>query len=251
MLSKKLILSLVSTFAVCLILNTVAFGQTYAAPKVLKLKGNDEKTNQDSGRFGLLNEEFYPVGWSKDGKFAYFTEPADEACGCYFGDLIIQDMRTDKIVWSKEYRGSETKSENLKTHWRKNQKLFARKLAEYGIQPGKNFRSLKLPIKTGADSIKIDFFSNAELTEDAYNSKGSVIIKLVSKQKGSKIVYQKVYNGTGSDGLMNAQIGAVLQSPFEPRIAVILVETKRGWEGPPHITQLRVIGADLQKGFRP
>ena len=128
--------------------------------------------------------------------------------------------------------------------------MFSRKLAAYGIQTGRNFRPLKLPIKVGGDSIKIDFFSDVALTEDVYNSKGSVVIKLISKQKGSKIVYQKTYNGTGSDGVMNTKIGAVLLSPFEPRIAVVLVETNRGWEGPPNITQLRIIGADLQKGFR-
>ena len=47
----------------------------------------------------LYVDGFYPIGWSRDGKFAYYIEPVDEACGCYFAELIIQDLRTDKIVW--------------------------------------------------------------------------------------------------------------------------------------------------------
>ena len=32
--------------------------------------------------------------------------------------------------------------------------------------------------------------------------------------------------------------------------AVVLIETHRGWEGPPNTTQIKVIGANLTNGFR-
>src|SRR5690349_14764325 len=47
----------------------------------------------------LLEAGFYPIGWSREGKFAYYTEPVDEACGCYFAELVIKDLRTDKELW--------------------------------------------------------------------------------------------------------------------------------------------------------
>lgn len=41
-----------------------------------------------------LFDKFYPIGWSKDGHFAYITEPADEAAGLYFFKFRIQDRKS-------------------------------------------------------------------------------------------------------------------------------------------------------------
>lgn len=224
--------------------------QTFSQPKRLMFAG-DEKESEETQNAVLLREHFYPIGWSKDGKFAYLVEPVDEACGCYFANLVVQDMRTDKIIWSNDYEGRENANESLKSHWRKNQKLFSRKLAQYKIVAGKNFKLLESPLTVGGDSVKIDLSSTVGLAEDAYSSKGSVVLKLISKQKGSKIAYRKSYNGEGSDGIMEINQGGVLRSPFESRTAIVLIETKRGWEGPPHITQIRIVGADLTGGFKP
>ncbi len=39
-------------------------------------------------------------------------------------------------------------------------------------------------------------------------------------------------------------------SPYEARIAVLLEETWRGWEGLPFVARLLFTGADLERGFR-
>ena len=63
-------------FAVFLIGHTSISAQTqksasiYNAPTRLALKG-DEKGDEESPDKLLLLEKFYPIGWSKDGKFAY------------------------------------------------------------------------------------------------------------------------------------------------------------------------------------
>ena len=259
MLHKKL---LVVTF---LLLGTFVFGQyfvsaltkkpnsTYGIPSRLSLKG-DENGGGEESPDKLLLEKFYPLGWSKDGKFAYYTEPADEACGCYFANLIIQDMRTDKVVWSytnvNQDFGDNPPEETIKSFWKKHQKEFSRRLAQFRIVAGNDFKLLNSPLETVNDSIKIDFFSDVKLTEDAYNSKGNVILKLISGKKGAKTVYRKSYSGTGSAGIINIGIGGVLLSPFEPRTAIVLVETRRGWEGPPNITQIKIVGANLTDGFK-
>jgi hypothetical protein len=41
-----------------------------------------------------------------------------------------------------------------------------------------------------------------------------------------------------------------LKSPFEPRIAVILMEIFRGWEGPPNTGSVKIAGASLATGFK-
>ena len=37
-----------------------------------------------------LYEKFYPIGWSKNGLFAYIIEPVDEAAGQYFFKFVIK-----------------------------------------------------------------------------------------------------------------------------------------------------------------
>jgi hypothetical protein len=41
-----------------------------------------------------------------------------------------------------------------------------------------------------------------------------------------------------------------VKSPFEPRVAVILMEIYRGWEGPPNTGNVKIVGADLVSGFK-
>ena len=88
----------------------------------------------------VLVAGFYPIGWSRDGQFAYYLEPVDEECGCYFAELIIQDLRNDKILYNfkndPESRiakdGSPLPDDRHKL-WRRDQRIFASKLRQYGI----------------------------------------------------------------------------------------------------------------------
>lgn len=220
----------------------------YAAPSRLTLPG-DERENAEQR--AMIIERFYPVGFSKDGKFAYLVEPADEACGCYFADLIIQDLRTDKILWKKEYRGEEgsdnTKSEDF---WRKNQKAFSAKLKQYGIVAGKDFA-----LKTGSFDYEGDgILPKLEVALDtadlaSYKVKGKITLTLASKRRGSKTLYERRYDLKESNSISGAEIGGMIVSPFETRAIVILIETHRGYEGPPDITRLKIVGADLKNGF--
>ena len=90
----------------------------------------------------LLPEGFYPIGWSRDGKFAYYAEPPDEACGCYFAELVIQDLRTDTVLWKfkndpegRTNSKGEIIDDDMRKLWQRNQKLFSQKLREYRIIP--------------------------------------------------------------------------------------------------------------------
>lgn len=231
----------------------------YEQPKILKLKGEDAalKDNKWSSE-SVLYEAFYPIGWSKDGKFAYFTEPADEACGCYFANLIIQDMRTDKIVWSDIYNGDAERQTNdmaetftINTYWKKNQEKFSRKLAQYGIIAQKdftlNYSSLKSRNDVFTPMLEV---ANMKNESDDFTIGGDVTLNMKSNKKGSKILYKKVFQPKEYSGFQGAEIGGILKSPYESRVAVIVVESYRGYEGPPSITRKKIVGSDLTTGFR-
>ncbi len=219
----------------------------YPEPARLRLKG-DYKTVKEEENSVLLREKFYPIGWSRDGKFAFYVEPVDEACGCYFAQLVIQDLRTDKILWEKSYDGKEEKEENLQTYWKQNRKEFSRRLAQYKIVAEKKFTLLDAPFSFQNDSFSLDLTQNLEF-EDIF-SVGNVNLRLISKANGAKTIYEEKYVSKDYSSLQSAEISGSLQSPFEPRAAIIMVETHRGWEGPPNITRIRIIGASLKNQIK-
>ena len=98
---------------------------------------------------GLLTELFYPIGWSRDGKFAYYSEPADEECGCYFAELAIVDMRTDKVLWQFKNNWEERVAadgspieDDIRKLWNRNAKTFEEKLREHKIEQAARFSLL-------------------------------------------------------------------------------------------------------------
>ena len=54
----------------------------------------DKKVNKD---------DFYPIGWSKDGLFAFAVEAYAENCNCNFTEFYIQDLKTDEVLWKHYY----------------------------------------------------------------------------------------------------------------------------------------------------
>ena len=158
MLSRNNFALIFSAFAAILIGQTFVAAQKpksvsiYNAPKQLMLKGDDVPEDVDHTKF-VLREKFYPIGWSKDGKFAFYTEPADEACGCYFAELIIQDLRTDKVLWRKDYSSENGGADTLRKYWAKNQKEFSRKLAQYGIKAEKTLTLSESPVQYQKDVL--------------------------------------------------------------------------------------------------
>ena len=76
-----------------LIIPLLSFGQDYFYPP--------EKMNLSlQERFGSVfnNPEFYPIGWSDDGLFAYKMIYCDVGCGCCSNSIIIQSAKSVKII---------------------------------------------------------------------------------------------------------------------------------------------------------
>ena len=80
-----------------------------------------------------------------------------------------------------------------------------------------------------------------------YGDVARVRVELTSRQNGKKTVLDEKYPEA-----MPLYVGMLgyLKSPLEPRIAIILVEIYRGYEGPPHVGNVMIAGAALDKNFR-
>jgi hypothetical protein len=93
-----------------------------------------------------------------------------------------------------------------------------------------------------------------EKTDDESRLYGSVTqatVHLISRRNGSKTVRDHTYS-SGAEGTFPLNVGVVgyVKSPFEDRIAMILIEVYRGYEGPPHSTNIEAVGASLSSGFK-
>lgn len=255
MLNKKIFAFICLTLTICLLGKTSAPAQSkknnslYAVPKRLMLKGDGREAEEERV---LLREKFYPIGWSRDGKFAYLVEPPDEACGCYFAQIVVQDLRTDKILWEYKHEGEEAVEETLPAVWKKHQKEFSSKLAQYGIVAQNRFPLQNSPIVYGSDQLTPELKVNMKTDGGVIDIgvTGNVILQLISKQKGRKTLYEMKFDPEKYNSFLDAELSGSLVSPFEPRAAVVMIETYRGWEGPPHVTNVHIVGADLEKSFR-
>ena len=249
------------TFVLLLLVGQISvFSQktkSYEQPKRLILTGY-EKIKRYT--YGGEAERFYPIGWSKDGKFAYYAEPATEECGCYIGKLVIQDLRTDKILWTHDFEGDQfdaTEDEiqplnSIKTQWKENQKLFSRKLAQYKIVANAEFTVITSSINNSGDVLtpKLELDLKPSDNDLYYPSKkGSVVLRMISSKMGAKAIYKKSYRQTDGNNIRTLELLGLFKSPFEPRVAVILVEKLRGHEDF-GVTQIKIVGSHLTKGFK-
>jgi len=238
-----------------------AQGRLYSAPDRVNLDAVVRKAFPDY--YGkqeyeqLLNDSLYPIGWSPDGKFAYLVEPVDDACGCYFAELHIVDLRTDRSIW--EYKNDPEKRvakdgsylpDDLKRFWKRNQALFSKKLSSYLIQPLSKFALLSGDFASGGQKYALDLSTRKSPNEDfAIDMVSDATLRLKSPGLGKKTIYTADKKDLGTYPPLDMAVAGVLRSPFENRIAVVLLNVQRGWEGPPHTTEVKIVGADLKSGF--
>jgi hypothetical protein len=223
-------------------------------PREVKLRLNRRDYNRNSigGDFAIDN--FYPIGWSKDGKFAYYLEPVDEACGCYFGKLLIVDLKNDAVVWQFDYTSEDDEGRDLKKPkslaalWAANRKLFSRKLNENNIEAQHGARVLRFPVTYKTDRVTPVLSVERKPMSEADRIYGDIVrarVQLTSRH-GKKTILDQEYADAKP---LYVGIVGYLKSPLEPRAGIILVEIYRGYEGPPHVGMVRIVGASLDKNF--
>lgn len=210
-----------------------------------------EFVESDEGYHKYILGHIISLGFSSDGKFAYVIEPADEACGCYFFDFIIQDLNTDKLVFKKHFEIQEDLGEAVtddwKTIWQKHGALFMAQMAANNIVL-KPTEITYFPAKINSNSYSVEIAQtkgpDADMEE--WNVVKEAKIWFWKNQAEKKAIatfqYQQGY-------VLNFKAGGYFKSPYEDRIAVVILREDRGWEGPPNTINPVVIGASLTARF--
>lgn len=210
----------------------------YSIPEELKY-------GQMSAEF--LYDKFFPIGWSKDGKFAYITEPADEGSGYYWFEIVIIDIVNNKISWS--WKPAESEEGDFEKVWKDNYELFKRQLTEAEIIQQTNFelKSTKTSYKGNDYEFVLDVKN--EIDQDfGFEVVKEIDLKIISTQLGQKsLIKQKEED---YPRVIGAIIPGYLMCPFDDRIVVIYKKDRIGYEGPPNVVYFRLIGSDLIRGFK-
>ncbi len=195
----------------------------------------------------ILYDKIYPIGWSKNGLFAYIIEPADEGSGLYWFEIVILDIVNNKVAWS--WKPKETSEGNVGEIWKKNYALFKKSLSESQIIQTKTFA-----LKSGKTSYKgndYEVILEAKTENDpdfGFDVIKEVEIKFASPELGEK----EIYNQKSDDYslILGAYVPGYLLSPFDDRVVVIYQRERVGYEGPPNVVFFDLIGSDLIRGFK-
>lgn len=189
-----------------------------------------------------------PLGFSHDGKFAYVIEPADEACGCYFFELHIQDLNSDKKLFHKRVVYEDVPDQKWHQAWNDHGALLVSKMQAHGIVlsvPKAQF----FPILLDSSDLNLSFKFEKSPDENAPN--GEVVNSAQVWLGGEGIGEKRIANlRFPNNYVLGYETGCYVKSPYENRVAVVVLREDRGWEGPPNTIHPVVIGALLNARFQ-
>lgn len=226
-------------------------------PTLFKALDFMDKSKLQQGDNLYMDLMFAPIGWSKDGKFAYITGidgsgAGNEEIGFY--RWTIQDMVTDKCLWQSEHKlekdmprefiDTDDYIARFKWVFDNMTKEYKTDLDKYGISIDTGLQLSTFPLNYDNSNYK------ASLTDFGYEEKYDIpdVIskyKVIVEKDGSPRIFSEYKNK--DDLYLDAQIAGYVKSPYEPRVAVALCRIQRGWEGPPHPIYFSFVGCHLKK----
>ena len=187
--------------------------------------------------------EIYPVGWSKDGHFAFVQKNEVAGRGGIKFSYFIIDSVTDKVAWN--YIDDWIDSNNTTIHQsiKKSKNRFKKQLEKYEIVQNRGIDLHAFPLNHGDQK----FFPEIEILKkkESHPFLGdikSVSIFMNKNTKRKRIFLKK------DPGAFSYWITGYFASPFEKRILVGIGEEKWGHEG----TEGHIIfsGCSLKSGYK-
>ena len=194
----------------------------------------------------FLTYKLYPIGWSKDGEFAYVVEPADEGSGFYLFELHVFDMVNNKDSWV--WKLDETEEGNLETVWKENYEKFKETLNKYEITQQDNFELAKGTTKYKGNEYQITLDTKTKIEPDfGFDVISEFKVSINSEDLGVKEIYK--HKEDDFSMLVGTYVPGYILSPNSGRVVVICQMERWGAEGPPNVVYFELVGSDLLLGF--
>lgn len=198
----------------------------------------------------FIEERFYPLGYSSDGKIAYIIEYHTGDSGIVHIETYVQDLISDEIIWQDKFQTQENATDiNFKSFWDENQKKIETELNIHNIDPFNKLWLKTEPISYENETFSLSSKVNKSHAKDLNLSLvDSSTVSIHSKSRGEKSINKKEYDPSSSL-LDRKAIGFIPLGKENKRTAVVIATIYRGWEGPPHVISYEIIGANLAMGF--
>lgn len=209
-----------------------------------------------TSKYSCLEEIIYPLGWSEDGKFAYLIEEANEAVVDFTLHFIIQDTETDKELERKTYKASEQKNYepddaniDLQSVWEAQKETYNALLVKHNIRAGNGTQFYGLPWVESQQPYRFmsaNKMAHSDLFDLDFVSEHR--LQAAEQGVGQKTILKHTFGKY--DMAIGTQVLGYFRSPFEDRVAVLDAFEKRGYEGPPNVLKLKIVGCNLSDGFK-
>jgi hypothetical protein len=213
----------------------------------------------------LILSGLVPLGWSRDGKFAYALEESSEAADCDSLEVRVQDLRDGSTLWHGAYgsqgenpegtrplddhveiqepsAGPECRGE-VREVWGKYREKWWGAWALLGIEPlvRPQFRR-----GTKGEGFTLRVRESTERTRNELDVEYPLERRVeLETRAGTTVVYRDARKPEDLFAPLDLKVLGYLRSPYERRLAVVLGELRRGWEGHPYVVRLHVVGAQL------
>ena len=209
-------------FLLLLCVPLISLSQIFTEPTTLNLI----EVELDEFGYGGNLPIFGPIGWSKDGIFAYQMTYCDGGCGCCSNEINVVSAKTDKGIDGIHLPSDENGS--IESSWNEKQKEIDKVLLKYNIRNtgfGEFYKSNKI------GDFEIIFSKNIiECPDDGwiYGAEYENHYKLLIGN--DNIGYKKVTSGTQDCGSFGLSFKGYFISPFEERILIVLSSYSLGYE---------------------
>lgn len=214
--------------------NTIA--QSWKLPKEI-VYYDEKEVNEEP--YYTVTTSFHPIGWSKDGKFAYAQFHDSYVDGLTI-DVIIQDMTTDKVIWKKERYNLEGEDLDYVGLWNKVKSSTEKMLATYDIL-------LDQKIDYRKDSWHR---INGQAYKFALTLDKKIQIDCRAKGLGEKTIFKQAISEEDFEySEMGASVRGIIKSPYEDRVLVLYLISEKGFEFA-RDEYFALVGCHLTKGFK-
>lgn len=193
--------------------------------------------------------EIFPIGWSRDGKFAYLLMDEPAFRGGYGFRAAIVDARTDQVLWTayEHSDGLDWDGDGppLAAAWQRYEPQIRGQLAVFGIERVTSSRVDPLPLVRGTDAYSAlvrEWRVNPE-TSPYGNGVVGYTLTFTSRERGAKVIAQR-----NRIFATDIRVQGYIRSPFENRIVLVVSESGNAYGGT-RFTDITIIGAHLDVGF--
>jgi len=199
-----------------------------------------------------------PIGWSKDGKVAFFTCKDEDLAAFYDYTIYIFNTVNDSILWADGYESSYEDGFQPNTRIHKSfQKYFfsetvQNRLKENNIIAASHFSMFPLTVtgsvyNCSAESIYSDTLKN--IYDDYALIEYKIIVEKDSLDKAvakkQKVIMSQKVDHTY---LISVSISGAFVSPYEDRLLIVFNKNLRGPGGTNEVFGFS--GVHLQYGFK-